>query len=333
LGNRTYKSSGNTRYVRGAFGEVLAVYNGSTLQYRNILRPDGTVIGRREGSNRLYYHRDHLGSTRAVANASGTVAETQDYYPFGLQMPGRSMTTGNSAREKFTSHELDSEVDLYYMIARRYAPEFGRFLSPDPHAMRYPEWSPYNYALNNPLIFIDPDGRDPVCVSRDADGFCTLWEEQEPVEVKATQIRDFRPVFTAQFVIVAARVSGQALVRAPNPYAIGAGVILLGGAIVADHFIESPVEQMIMQAKSESGADAVFPDESELARRLGIPKNQFEKKKHGEILKDSDVAASGKKLGVKNPDIGISREGTIVLKDRRTGKTIDTGVPLESFKD
>ena len=63
-GNRTYKNSGNTRYVRGAFGEVLAVYSGSTIQYRNIVRPDGTVIDRREGSNRLYYHRDHLGSTR-----------------------------------------------------------------------------------------------------------------------------------------------------------------------------------------------------------------------------------------------------------------------------
>jgi len=48
LGNRTYKSSGTTRYLRGAFGETLAVYSGSTLQYRNILRPDGTVIGRRE---------------------------------------------------------------------------------------------------------------------------------------------------------------------------------------------------------------------------------------------------------------------------------------------
>jgi len=153
LGNRTRKSSGNVNYVRGAFGEVLAVYNSSTLVYRNILRPDGTVIGRREGSNRLYYHRDHLGSTRAVVNASGTVVETQDYYPFGFSelvpktfgMPDRSMTTGNLAKEKFTKHacpdffgELDDEVDLYgtcpslrRMVDRRYAPEFGRFLSVD----------------------------------------------------------------------------------------------------------------------------------------------------------------------------------------------------------
>ena len=126
------------------------------------MRPDGTVIGRRHGSNRLYYHRGHhagsrtsLGSTRAVVNGSGSVVETQDYYPLScgtcpntFGMPGRSMTTGNLAKEKFTKHacpdsfgELDGEVDLYEtcpslrrMIARRYAPEFGRFMSAEPLA-------------------------------------------------------------------------------------------------------------------------------------------------------------------------------------------------------
>jgi len=88
--------------------------------------------------------------------------ETQDYYPFGLQMPGRSMTTGNSAKEKFTSHELDDEVDLYYMVARRYAPEFGRFLSVDPLADEFPGWSSYNYTLYDPVRFVDPDGRNPL---------------------------------------------------------------------------------------------------------------------------------------------------------------------------
>jgi len=176
LGNRTYKKSGNVNYVRGAFGEVLAVYNSINLLYHNILRPDGTVIGRREGSNRLYYHRDHLGSTRAVVNASGTVVETQDYYPFGLQMPGRSMVSGNSAKEKFTSHELDDEVDLYYMIARRYAPEFGRFLSVDPLGGDYPGQSLYNYVINNPVNLIDPTALCPEDGSagknQDGPGYC-----------------------------------------------------------------------------------------------------------------------------------------------------------------
>jgi len=170
-GLRVYKQEGdNIHTLRGAFGETLAVYRNGNLDHWNIVRPDGSVIGRREGSTRLYYHRDHLGSTRAVVNASGTVVGTYDYYPFGLEMPGRISTTGMAPRQKFTSHELDTEVDLYYMVARRYAAEFGRFLSVDPLADEYPAWSPYHYVLNNPLLFTDPTG---MCPEEESDRGCT----------------------------------------------------------------------------------------------------------------------------------------------------------------
>lgn len=46
--------------------------------------------------------------------------------------------------------------------ARFYDSRISIFLSVDPHAERYPSWSPYSFVFNNPLIFIDPDGRDPI---------------------------------------------------------------------------------------------------------------------------------------------------------------------------
>ena len=47
---------------------------------------------------------------------------------------------------------------------RYYDSAIGRWLSVDPKANKYPGWSPYNYALNNPLIYTDPNG-DTVVVN------------------------------------------------------------------------------------------------------------------------------------------------------------------------
>jgi len=105
-----------------------------------------------------YYFKDHLGSTRVVVNATGTILDATDYYPFGLAMPGRSHTTAPGTKEGFTGHERDHEVGLDYMVARRYDPALGRFLGVDPLSEVYPNWTPYHYVLNNPVINLDPTG-------------------------------------------------------------------------------------------------------------------------------------------------------------------------------
>ncbi|MCH8518076.1 MAG: hypothetical protein LAT68_17405 [Cyclobacteriaceae bacterium] len=110
-----------------------------------------------------YYLTDHLGSVRAVVNRDGDLLSWSDYYPFGLPMPTRSGNTANAHDMiKFTGYEAEDEGDLgwYHAEARTYDPFIGRFNSVDPHAASYPGNSPYVYAANNPLIYIDPDGRD-----------------------------------------------------------------------------------------------------------------------------------------------------------------------------
>jgi len=87
-----------------------------------------------------------------------------DYYPFGLTMPGRSSNSANpNDNYKFTGHERDDEAGLTldYMMARNYDPIIGRFLQIDPLAASFPDYSPYNYTLNNPINMWDPDGRAP----------------------------------------------------------------------------------------------------------------------------------------------------------------------------
>ncbi len=73
--------------------------------------------------------------------------------------------------QKFTTKERDSETGLDYFGARYYGSALGRFTSPDPlfatplHIINPQRWNMYAYAVNNPLFFTDPDGRDAIAVN------------------------------------------------------------------------------------------------------------------------------------------------------------------------
>ncbi len=164
-GNRIKKKMGSTEthYVRGAGGETIAMYEGGSIVSHNILA-GADLVGTWDGTQRRYFLKDHLGSVRTTVDQSGNVDGYDDYYPFGLTMPGRSSNSANPNDDyKFTGHERDDEAGLTidYMMARNYDPIIGRFMQIDPLADQFPGWSPYNYTFNNPLIHTDPDGRSP----------------------------------------------------------------------------------------------------------------------------------------------------------------------------
>jgi RHS repeat-associated protein len=111
----------------------------------------------------LHFHRDHLGTPRLITNHAGARVGLHTYYAFGREIP--STTTQDAERLKYTGHERDSP-ELDYMHARYYLPGWGRFLSVDPSPklrLQQPQsWNRYAYSLNNPLKYVDPDGRDAV---------------------------------------------------------------------------------------------------------------------------------------------------------------------------
>jgi RHS repeat-associated protein len=73
-------------------------------------------------------------------------------------MPSRT-TEGGTYRYGFNGKEKDTETDLNDFGARFYAANLGRWLSIDPLATKFPNWSPYNAMNDNPMFFIDPDGQ------------------------------------------------------------------------------------------------------------------------------------------------------------------------------
>ena len=104
-----------------------------------------------------YYLKDHQGSNRVVISSGGTVAEVNHYYPFG----GVFASTGNVQPYKYNGKELDTKKGLnwYDYGARHYDAALGRWFAADPLAEKYYSTSAYGYCLNNPVKFIDSDGR------------------------------------------------------------------------------------------------------------------------------------------------------------------------------
>ena len=111
-----------------------------------------------------YYDRDHLGSNRQVILAlgnNGTVVQRMDYYPFGAQLCDGN-TDSNVQPHRYNGKELDKMhgLNTYDYGARQYNPVTARWDRMDPLSEKYYGMSPYAYCGNNPMRYIDSDGRD-----------------------------------------------------------------------------------------------------------------------------------------------------------------------------
>ena len=126
-----------------------------------------------------YYYTDPQGTPLAQTDASGNITATFEYTPYGTYAPQGTSTPGqNPNGPGFTGHVNDPETNLVYMQARYYDSVLGRLLSVDPvgpSASNIFSFNRYAYASNNPVINIDPDGRQ----SEDADEIETRQAETD----------------------------------------------------------------------------------------------------------------------------------------------------------
>ena len=97
-----------------------------------------------------------------VANSSGGILDDSDFYPYGGE---RVVTSSSGNYFKFSGKERDTESGLDNFGARYYGSNMGRFMTPDPkpasaRLVDPQSWNRYAYTRNNPLKYVDRDGKD-----------------------------------------------------------------------------------------------------------------------------------------------------------------------------
>ncbi len=176
-------SSATNTYTYAADGRKLkTVLGGSkTTDYcDNVIYENGLLKrilvdgGYIENGTYYFYLTDHLGNNRVIASSSGSIVQSNHYYPFGMSFAEGSATSQQPY--KYNGKELDIErgLNLYDYSARLMDPALGRFSTVDPMCEKHPEISPYVYCAGNPVNLIDPDGRD--WYRHDKSG-ATFWQE------------------------------------------------------------------------------------------------------------------------------------------------------------
>ncbi|MFO7602142.1 MAG: RHS repeat-associated core domain-containing protein [Candidatus Desulfacyla sp.] len=146
---------------------IVAEYNETTSSWKRfyVLTPGGKLlylIDAANGNAVAFYHYDHIGNTLFLTNAAGAMTDTYAYTPYGKLLAHEGYSDQPFTFVGAWQVRQERSNGLYQMRARYYHANVGKFMS------REPLWplpdspkalNPYQYALNNPLRFMDITGR------------------------------------------------------------------------------------------------------------------------------------------------------------------------------
>ncbi len=160
-------ASGTTTWYAHDGGSALSEFSnpaqGSGTWQKDYIYLNGALLATESATEGTRFHfSDHLGTPRVVTDAAGSVISRHDYYPYGMELTPWS----DGETHKFTAKERDAESGLDNFGARYYSSSVGRFMSTDPSSVSIDKtnaqsWNRYNYTLNNPLRYVDRNGKWP----------------------------------------------------------------------------------------------------------------------------------------------------------------------------
>jgi RHS repeat-associated protein len=161
VGTTTFGYDADGVRLKKTVGAVVTHYLGDDVEWSNNVYTKyvgvaGRLVAKTVGSTKYWLHQDHLQSTQVVSDASGAEVQRLTYRPYGERLWS---ATAHAESRGFNSQRQD-ESGLFFLHARYFDPQLGRFISPDPIT---PEESViglnrYAYAGNDPINHVDSSG-------------------------------------------------------------------------------------------------------------------------------------------------------------------------------
>ncbi len=150
------RADGRRIYLHGALNRpLIELGDGQGAEPVLYVYGKGGLLGLVQGGRFWLVLADRLGSSRVLVADDGSVGGAYAYRPFG-DLLSESGSRSDLLSFLFTGQKLDRSLRLYDMNARFYDPSLGRFLGTDPQMLFA---SPYVYAGNAPMMFVDPTGQ------------------------------------------------------------------------------------------------------------------------------------------------------------------------------
>ncbi|MBW2647104.1 MAG: RHS domain-containing protein, partial [Deltaproteobacteria bacterium] len=160
FGQRLWKDVGETRtYYLYTDQGLIAEYDNTGMEIRSYGYLPGTSdsiapLYMKTNGSYYWYHNDHLGTPQQLADDTGAIVWEARYTGFGKASIETETIVSNF---RLPGQYYDEETGLHYNGNRYYDPDTGRYLRTDPLGLEG-GLNLYVYALNNPLMFTDPDG-------------------------------------------------------------------------------------------------------------------------------------------------------------------------------
>lgn len=218
------------------YAQVLEERDGSGVLIVSYIYGDDLISQSHSGSI-SYYHYDGQMSTRTLTDAIETVTDSYIYDAFGILLDQTGTTLNNYL---YTGQQYDPNIGFYYLRARYYNSEIGRFITVDPFRGSVydpPSLHKYLYGRNNPISYVDPSG---------------LFSLAGVVTIAMIVITIMSIAFPVINAIIAGSLLGGAMAKGPSSawvVALSLGAILGGGHLGTGMGFEESYELLFIKSQ------------------------------------------------------------------------------------